>query len=392
MGALPDLGLWGIIRKDRTDGDGMMLSAILGMLYRKLTRSLALYCICLLFVVISTSTAQGPYDIVVEGDFANSYEFSWAMDSQRLVFINNDLRSSYEHAVTLSEPAWQEYNVITQSLSNGSLTWPLQPTLSSAEISIFQPHEFILAAPNNRLLALVSEDTHSLVIANRDMLTVAETSIHVSLPNFVGAMPSGAYWSADSTSFVYLGGAELVPEPALFYVHVPDPSNLAITTVTFFDNVMIGNHAYMMGGEIETSDRLFDLSTDGTHILMSARRYSDTGIPQRSELVVWFPNNTPESYIVDVVDVEQICNASFSPHNDDEIVILLSNGRLLHYNVETLRVKMLPVTLDGIQTCRETGSQVHTLFSPDGTWLAILNQTTGILRFIDLTRVVAEAP
>jgi hypothetical protein len=48
--------------------------------------------------------------------------------------------------------------------------------------------------------------------------------------------------------------------------------------------------------------------------------------------------------------------------------------------------------LDGIQTCRETGSQVHTLFSPDGTWLAILNQTTGILRFIDLTMVVAEAP
>lgn len=326
--------------------------------------------------------AQSVLDIVVDGDFRDISLFHWSYDNQHFTF----LRHTFVDNVPLSK--WQEFDIVTQTLINIDDMWPLQPNLTAKEEAAFEPLDYILASPDSQLLALGSASIRHVIIANRNTMEFVDTQILAANPDFIG---SAVYWSEDGTAFVYNRGAEFIPQPFVYYVHIPDSTDLSSATIIHSGDILINDIHYHMGGEIETSDRLYDVSSDGQQVILSLRRtptepdYS----PQYPELFTWSPNQPSDSILVEPFDVQEICNVSFAPNSlDVKIVVLLSDGQMYLYDLENLTIKQLAIQLDDMDDCRDTGSTVVTAFSHDGAWLAYNNKRSRQLAFLDITQLI----
>jgi hypothetical protein len=343
-----------------------------------------------LFMLFQIVDAQSTFDIEVDGDFSHTKAFVWSPDNENFVFINENLVPfSVEMNPTLPLSAWQQFNLETGILSSGTTIWPLQPILSPIEISIFQPNDFVYVSPNAQLLAFGISTTGRVGIGNRATQQFVQTQIVARNPDFIGAT---ALWSADSTTFIYNRGDVETFGPSVYHVWVPNPNDLSSIVTTRFDDVPIQNNTYIMSGELETEDRLFDISEDGSHTLLTARKIPDSLFPitNRSELVIWYPQNDSNNKIIESFNVEQLCNASFGPNNDQQLIILLADGQIMLYDLQVNGIKRLPSPLPAMQECRTTAASIQTFFSNNANWLAVVDYLSGKIAFLDVTRLISE--
>lgn len=351
------------------------------MLYRTCLISAAV--VVLMLQGAGRNSAQSDFDIVIAVNNAlRLSNFAWAFDNQTFVFLNNGLlEQPVTAAVELAQPAWQTFNVETQVLSPGQTVYPLQPVLDAAEIALFEPFDVILPAPNNNLLAFAGAQPNApyyLTFANRATIQSVETPLRTETNPFFQAAGLKGNWSEQGNRFIYSQSNPFTPETTYFQIRV-DEVDLLNTVLRPFAPVIDGEVYETFDSVI---DRYLDMSTRGDSVLAVARRepsYSE--IPY---LVVWTPDENTNSYRIPAVRGEDVCDASFT-QDDDAVAMLMRDGRVLIYLIETQNILLLSVNVT--PDCSFLSE-----FSPNGAWVAITDFITDRLGFFDITALIAQSP
>jgi|GEM_PF-2534882 len=350
-------------------------------LYRTILLSITV--VFLMLQSTERNSAQSNFEIVIEINNAlRVSNFSWGFDNQTFVFLDNGL---FEELVTadveLPRPGWRTFNVATQVLSSGDTRYPLQPVLDAAEIASFEPYDVVLPEPNNTLLAFASAQPNApyyLTFANRATNQSVDTPLRTETNPFFQSAGLKGNWSEQGNVFIYSQSNPFTPETTYFQIQV-DESDLLNTLLRPFAPIIEGEIYDTFDSVI---DRYLDTSTFGDNILTVARREPSYG--ETPYLVVWTPDTNTNSYRIPAVAGEAVCDASFT-QDDDAIVMLLRDGRVLVYVIAAQSILILPVNVT--PNCSFLSE-----FSPNGAWVAVTDYTTDQLRFLNITTLIAQSP
>lgn len=352
---------------------------------RRILLWLHLGVVAVVFITIANAgrnLAQNSFDIVV--DVSNALRlshFAWSFDNQTFAFLNNNLvREPISASVDLPQPAWQTFNVETQLLSPPQTHYPFQPPLSAEDLSLFDPSGLILAAPNNTLIAFTTAEMnnpYSLRFANLSTTESIVTPLRAETDPFFRANGLKGSWSETGNIFVYSQSNPFTTEPTYFQINV-DEANLTDSSIRPFAPIIDGEVYVTFDGVV---DRYLDMSADGHRILAIARRQASYGEPPY--LVVWTSEQESNSFRIAAVQGQDVCDASFTQH-DEAVIILLRDGRVLLYQLASRNVLELQITVP-------TDCSFLSEFSPNGAWVAVTDYANNLLHFYDIANLSTQS-
>lgn len=308
----------------------------------------------------------------------------WSSDSQWFTFVNyTDLIPATNIpdsslSVELESPSWIAYNPETHRYVSDT-TWWLQPSLSAAEQAAFATHDLIRSSPDGELLLFSKLDENGRFqyhLANRTTQEIISLNIDSNEFNFHSFYP--IRWSEDGNQ---LALSTIVSEysgaPAIWYIDIFDRNNLQNTEVILFEDRLPVGHDFMTIDSF--IDRLFDISADGTQVVLSTKDLSDLTLDQLPHFViVWQPDAPEDSLIIEDYAPSDIASIAFVPHDETQLLVLLKSGELYLYDLET-RYQQQLAALEPSD---------FTFFSPDGRWLAYANQQ---IDFIEIDPLLEQA-
>ncbi len=169
----------------------------------------------------------------------------------------------------------------------------------------------------------------------------------------------------------------IVEAPRYWYVDVVDRNDLQKTKVTEFPE-HLANDYYFLADNFFV-DRLFDISGDGTQVIVSSKDLSDMELePSPHLVVVWLPNTPEASFIIEDYPAHDVATIAFAPHDENQLLIFLKRGELHLYDLETRRGELLAVF----------DPPDFSFFSPNGRWLAYVNKQVD---FIEMEPLLVQA-
>ncbi|MBA3871792.1 MAG: WD40 repeat domain-containing protein [Anaerolineae bacterium] len=334
-----------------------------------------------LLVLTIPVQAQSSSDFVFPSEFYAT-SFAWSYDNHTLVFGIDALESNAEGApILLDHTVWQTVDVLTETLFAPQTDWPLQPSLTPDEHAHFQPSGFALSAPDNTLFAFNRQGT--LHFGNRATDEILETHFEFTDEVFLSQKGLKGFWSADSTAFIYPQDSPEIATQLFYHIRI-HPRDLQKTVFTPFSDIPVEGVSYTAFDGLV--DKLFDLSTDGSRVLLIAQKASsdpyDKPIPY---LAVWYPEQSMNNRLVRAIPSEPICDAAFTSSDESQIVSIMNDGHLVFYDLVSNTVKVLSSSLP-------TNCGFISSFSYNGAWLALFDGGLRKLRFLNITQLISENP
>lgn len=342
--------------------------------------TLLLFCLLIASVNSSKTYSQDNLDLIVDADLAQIGRLAWLPDNRTFMFTNSALAQDAS-----ANPIWQTYDVETKTLSTGLRDFPLQTTLTDAQLEMFQPFD-VLPSSDDILLAFVHAETNELAFVNRITGEVFVTSLRTDTEggNLQGEYGFIGYWSETDYAFIFPQSSPFVTELTYYHIRII-PDALSSSKAKQFLNEPVDSVPYITFDGLV--DRVFALSGDGTQVLLTARRNSDDPneplFNQLSYLVIWYPENPQLNHLITTFVGSTICDAAFTD-TDKKIILVLQDGHVLQYDLKYQEITQLPINVD-------TNCSFASLFSYDGSWLALFNPSTGQLRFLNITGLSTQA-
>lgn len=290
----------------------------------------------------------------------------WSSDSQWFTFINYlDLIPAIDNpnssiSTTLESPSWIAYNPETHRYISAH-TWWLQPSLTLAEQTLFATDDLIRRSPDGELLLFsrrAENGRFQYHLANRTTQQIISLNIDADAFNFNSFYP--VRWSADGNQLAVRNVISvLTGAPGIWHINVVDRNNLQTVEITMFeDRLPVGRDLMTIDPFV---DRLFDMSADGTQVVLSAVDFSDSSLPRSPHFViVWLPDTPEDSLIIEDYVPDDIVTIAFAPHDETQLLVFMKNGELYLYDLETQSQRQLAVF----------DPPYSSFFSPDGRWLA----------------------
>jgi hypothetical protein len=329
--------------------------------------------IALILPFSKPSSAQEELDPPIITNVIGFTEVAWASDSQRFVYA----RAGAEMPL-FSEPLWRQYDIQSQELASASF-WPLQPTLTAEEITLFRPEGFVYTSPNGQFLLFAQRDAEQrFVFALANRIQPQVVALHWAA-GYSSPDVTQPQWSDDSlhlsVSFNYDG------EQTTFYADIRNPDDLLTTQVYEFSELVNGV-TYTTFDVLE--DKLYDLSPDGEHILLVGREFIP-GDPYAapSQLIVWSPLSPTPVRFLHQFDPRQIKAAGFAPGSNTQLLLADEAQGLLYYDLMTGQTTSLLPKL-------ASSPNYLAWFSPNTEWIALFFSEQ--LRFLNVGRLVEANP
>jgi hypothetical protein len=341
-------------------------------------RAIILLIFVLPFIIIVSVQGQSSYTYTFDIDSNFSTDAFWSTDISHFTFrsfgnLSNITENDVVSGVILTQPLWKVVNIDLGTFDQFNI-WPLQSVLSQTQMEIFEPRGFIYSSVSGRLLAyphdILLDDYdlgYPLTIADQLNNTVVETSISVIDDNSPEIFR--VYW-ADNDSALATWRLAYDGSPLIQYLDLEGGLG---NIIEYEFQSALGN---MYATVDPVIDILYDVSPSGNLVLLTARPINVTSSIHAApvHLIIWSPRQPQNSKIISLFADRTISSASFSPNNVSEILIV-SEGELLLYNVETVQTQILNSTLipNPLGWAR---------FSPNGENLAI--QAGNQLHIIDI--------
>lgn len=299
-------------------------------------------------------------DPIYSGPFPRSW--SWSADSLQFAFTNGI--EPIPAAVEMNDEDWFEYDVTTRLLIR-HIQWPLQPTLTDAEETIFSPGAtFMFASPDGRFLIYAGDrqpdELFWMKIADRQNQKAS------NLPDFVLSPTSGTedfnvLWSADSASFVTSSTSEngynIVDYTSNFQ------SDLSKATVEDIDGGRFHKRLF-------TVLKAYDVSDNGEIVLCELEEYTET-VDQSNlplKLAIWNTEKDSIAQVIDNLDGKTITGASFAAGDDSKLLVTNDSG-LIEYDLSTDTSTILYPAFKGNAV----------IFSPDAHYAAIIADNGNVM-------------
>lgn len=325
-------------------------------------------------------------DIITDIPSTDVALFEWSPDSTLFTFINTTIPN--EHFIPiLTHPAWQAFDINTQTLQSPSVIWTLQPDLGLEDFTGALPDQFIYASQDSTLFLYhqAGDYLNLPTVQNAANIAIANAltgeSLSLDIPSRIPFSPQSdadVYWAETNQAIAFSttsAGADVVS--ALEIYHVTISSVAPLNAVVHALNAQVEGVSYTTRNN---ADRLLDISPDGEQVLVIAT--PESSVAQPSQLLIWRPHAPQSSTAITVFDAEAICQATFTPDSLDRIIVTLSNGRMAAYHTATESVQYLAE--------RNSNGCFQDLFSPDGRWLATTRNPT--IEFQNIAQRLAQAP
>ncbi len=269
---------------------------------------------------------------------------------------------------------WFSIDITSHELREGT-TYPLSPTLSDAELQIFQTTDVIRASPDGQLLLYAIEtatsedgsfDSFHYVLANRNTQQTVTTSVpaanEVNVGNSVNVI-----WSNNSSG-VSISTPTWDGTNLIYFIAIPDPQDLQTIVVSQFEAVIDG-HQYYTGDPF--INRLFDMSLSGQVLLSVQQDYPNLNMYyEPTFFVLWNPHDSSVSQIIRIPEIDAaMATVAFSPFSENQVLIWqpdgfgTTGGTLYTYDLITHEHRRL----------QQIDPAYEPLFSPDGEWLSYSN-------------------
>jgi hypothetical protein len=288
----------------------------------------------------------------------------WSSDSQWFTFVNYlDLIPATDDSslsATFESSSWIAYNPETHRYISDQ-TWWLQPSLSPTEQAAFATHDLIRSSPDGELFLfsrLAENGRFQYHLANRTTQQIINLNIDSNEFNFHSFYP--VRWSDDGNRLALSNIVSVITgAPDIWYISVVDRSDLQSTEVTLFELHTPLGHDFR-SGEYSIA-RLFDISADGTQVVLSSQDFSDSTLyPLPHFVIVWQPDAPENSLIIEDYLPSDIATIAFAPHDETQLLVFLKNGELYLYDLETRSQRQLAAF----------DPPHFSFFSPDSRWLA----------------------
>ncbi len=287
---------------------------------------------------------------------------AWSNNSQQFTFTDTGNRI----AVTLESSDWIHYDMLSQSIGD-STVWPLQPTLTQAELALFAPFasnqlSFIYESPNQRYLVFArGEEVFSLTLADRltHQTITLSPQLHVLDPRY-GPDSFRVLFSADSSAFTVMYATDFSDEYGVLYV-----SGYASNISDAFD-ILIGDFGQNFDARYAQVE---DLSENGKSVLLIGNpTVPNSPYSNERHLYLW------DSESLDGIDItppqqQNIKGAAFSPQTEDRLR-MIANAGLIEYNRSTHELVVIrsDITADWVD---------KVYFSPTADSVAITKEIGG---------------
>ncbi len=305
----------------------------------------------------------GPFQLSAQSDqpepiFTGAVRsIRWSQDSQSLIFQGRLRNDDFEHGVDVTDQSWHQYDVATQSLTQGN-HWPLQPTLSGEELQLFNPfgNSFIFLSPDERYIIYDNADGPT-TLGDRLTGQLFLTSIPASTSRNTDVF--SVMWSEDSSLFVLATYATVIPLPLIRYgTHYT--ADVASTQVQYAFPT-IGDEEYV-------PDQVYDISADGRLLLFLGQPLTS----QHQILLVWDTADSAGGY---TVEARRVIGASFVPGDESKLLFVNEEG-LVQYDLATGTEVILRTNINS-----EMADMA--VFSPDGQYVTLLNRITHLLYVVE---------
>lgn len=290
---------------------------------------------------------------------------SWSQDSTTLVFHDAVLLNSgdYDSGVQTIHNTWIQYQL------SGNITtsnqWYLQPPLSVTQQQHFQIAQdggqtsFIFRSPNQRYIVYATQkpigwEGFGWPLALGDLRNGQHVFVGKAV---VWDLTDFDYqyrvqWSDDSATFTVRTSSLMGDEPRIYYVHNYDISLDNLVAQYLLQGISLGS-------ETSYPDSVFDLSTDGSKVLLE-----DTVLAGR-RLLLWDVVNPSQSRVLTVGNY--VLAAVFAPGNEGKIWFLDEHG-LTEYNLGTQAANVLNPYI-------KAAVGKNAWFAPNGENIALLESS-----------------
>lgn len=283
---------------------------------------------------------------------------SWSPDSQTFVYYDN---------------GWHQYDPVTQQLTQTE-NWPLQPTLSPTERSLFDPPTSRTGATvtihqslNGHFILYGGEQVTNwwrLTIGNRQTSEVFTTSGFVLFP-FRSGQTFGVLWSESNTEFVLTNFSANAFHRFTYGTNYADD----LTNITLTDFSLPSQQDYYL----TERDAAYDISSDGSFVLVhftEAVPGLSSPYDQTRRLALWNPLHPSTTRILPL-DATATIGASFAP-NDDTTILYIDTSGLWQYDLTTNHATLINTEITATPDPIEGFERA--IFSPDGYWVAIAKE------------------
>jgi hypothetical protein len=315
----------------------------------------AIILLSLILVILTSQNTNGQSNdalqpIVNSGSSVQLPDYLyWSNDSQTLVFAD---------AITLPIEEWYSYSVNTGTLTM-SERWPLTPSFTEDNCPEITPY---YRANGQEVPPFISPDGHFLTYTAEQVnaasvrIAIADCQLERSftLPDLVTIMDR-VLWSGNSGAFVTVD--VFIPDVYVNYVtnYAEDVSNAILRKLSGWSH---GERNY-------TVKNAFDISSDGNRVLLLAASTLDD-----LRIYIYNAQSPSDDILVENFPANQVIAGAFAPNDETKLWLLAENG-VVQYDLQTGLTTLLDTSITSTNV-QEVLSDTPALFSPDGRYLAVL--------------------